>query len=354
MQFEELLVSEDISILQAMEKLDKCAKKILLVEKKRELLGTITDGDIRRWILKNGDLDKDVKEIMTTSPITLSVSRCHEAHELMRKKKIDAIPIIDENNKIISVSFLNMKEEIELKKKCDNPVVIMAGGKGTRLYPYTKILPKPLIPIGDIPIVERVINNFKEYGCRSFYMSVNHKKNMIMSYFNDLDKDYEIIYVEEDRPLGTGGSLSLLKERLLDTFFVSNCDTLINADYTDILRHHKEQKNKMTIVVSLRETVIPYGVIKVNDEGSMKSAIEKPSYSHLVNTGMYVIEPDLLKLIPSNMLYNLPDLAQECVKIEEKVGVYPVSQGSWLDMGQLEEMDNMLNQLGITIEGERL
>ena len=347
MDFEELLVSEEITILQAMEKLDRSAKKILLVERDRELLGTVTDGDIRRWILGKGDLDGSINEVMNTSPITLNVSKSHEAYELMKEKKVEAIPIVDEKKNIVSISFWNMKDEVKSKEKFNVPVVIMAGGKGTRLYPYTKILPKPLIPIGDVPIVERIIDNFKEFGCQKFYMTINHKKNMIMSYFNEIDKDYDLTYIEEEKPLGTGGSLSLIKERVKETFFVSNCDTLLNADYVDIFKFHKGQKNKITMVASLRETVIPYGVITLNDEGHMEKITEKPIYNHLINTGVYVIEPDLLHLIPENMSYNLPDLAKRCIENNEKVGVYPVSQCSWLDMGQLKEMENMLHQLRV-------
>lgn len=344
MHLEELLVSEETTVMQAMEKLDSSAKKILLVEKDRKLLGTITDGDIRRWILKKGDLNASVNRIMTTSPVTLSMSRSHEAYELMKLKKIEAIPIVDHENNIVSISFWNMKKEVISSEKINIPVVIMAGGKGTRLYPYTKILPKPLIPIGDIPIVERIINNFKEFGCSEFYMTIHHKKNMIMSYFNEIEKEYELNYVIEERPLGTGGSLSLIRNKLKETFFVSNSDTLLQADYADILKFHREKKYKMTIVASLKEVAIPYGVIKLNDDGDMEKIVEKPTYNHLINTGLYLIEPELLHLIPDNMFYNLPDLIMKCIAGGIKVGVYPVGQNSWLDMGQLEEMKKMLNQ----------
>ena len=347
MNFEELLISEETTVVQAMERLDKSAKKILLVQKNKKLLGTITDGDIRRWILKKGDLNCTVDKIMKTSPITLNSFNKHEAYSLMKRKKIEAIPIVDEENVILSVFFVNMEPNETPTKKINSPVVIMAGGKGTRLYPYTKILPKPLIPIGDIPIVERIINNFREYGCNRFYMTINHKKNMIMSYFSEIEKEYELTYVEEEKPLGTGGSLSLLQECLEETFFVSNCDTLLYANYTEILTFHKKQKNKMTIVASLRETVIPYGVIMPNEEGGMESIEEKPSFNHLVNTGMYVIEPELLCMVPNESFYELPDLAKECIGDGKKVGIYPVSQSSWLDMGRFEEMENMLHQLGI-------
>ena len=347
MDFIDMLISQDTTIIKAMEKLDETAKKILLVESNGKLVGTVTDGDIRRWILKKGDLNNSVVKVMKTNPITLHEFQSDQAQSIMKQKKIGAIPIVDKNNLIQSVIFWNDVGKDEKKQKVNIPVVIMAGGKGTRLYPYTKILPKPLIPIGDIPIIERIINNFAEFGSNDFFLTVNHKKGMIKSYFNELNRDYNIQYVEEDKPLGTGGSLSLLVGIISETFFVSNCDVLIEADYVDILDFHNKQKNKMTIVASLRETVIPYGVIELGDNGAMKKSVEKPTYSHLINTGMYVIEPDLLDIIPKNTFYDLPTLAEKCINGGAKVGVYPVGQKSWLDMGQLEEMDNMLRQLGI-------
>jgi len=343
----DMLISEDTTVIQAMEKLDKTAKKIVLVEREGKLRGTVTDGDIRRWILKKGDLNDSVTKVMKTNPITLHESQNDQAQIIMKKKSIEAIPLVDKYNLIKSVIFKNDVVKDEEKKKMNTSVVIMAGGKGTRLYPYTKILPKPLIPIGDIPIIERIINNFTECGCNDFFLTVNHKKGMIKSYFNELNHDYSIQYIEEDKPLGTGGSLSLLCGTISETFFVSNCDVLIYADYTDILDFHNEQKNKMTVVASLRKTVIPYGVIELGDNGAMKNSVEKPIYSHLINTGMYIIEPGLLEIIPKDTFYDLPNLAEKCIEIGEKVGVYPVGQKSWLDMGQIEEMENMLNQLGV-------
>ena len=346
MDFKDMIISEITTIINAMKKLDETARKILFVENNKKLVGTVTDGDIRRWILKKGDLKSSVESVMKTNPITLSESRCDQAKDIMKQKRIEAIPVVDKDNQIKSVIFWNdiVKDE---KRKENTPVVIMAGGKGTRLYPYTKILPKPLIPIGDIPIIERIINNFVEFGSKDFFLTVNHKKGMIKSYFNELNRDYNVQYVEEDEPLGTGGSLSMLSGIISETFFVSNCDILIDADYTDVLDFHTKQENKMTIVASLRETVIPYGVIELGDNGSMKKAVEKPTYSHLINTGMYVIEPELLDIIPKKTFYDLPTLAEKCINNGKKVGVYPVGQKSWLDMGQLEEMDNMLRHLGI-------
>lgn len=349
MEFENLIVDENISIREAIKKLDICAKKILLVLEGVKLKAVLTDGDIRRWILKNGDLEVPIKLIMNSNPVYLHVDDKNKAKDLMKKNFIEAIPLVNEDKVLKSIIFWNDESEKKLNyfKKIENPVVIMAGGKGARLYPYTKILPKPLIPIGETPIVERIINKFTEYGCNDFYLTVNYKKNMIKSYFNDLERGYNISYVEEDKPLGTGGSLYLLKGVINKTFFVSNCDVLIDANYSDILRHHKDKGNKITMVTSLKHFTIPYGVIYLNEDEKVREIVEKPELTYLVNTGMYVIEPEAINDIPENQFYNLPDLYEYYMKLGEKVGVYPISEGAWMDMGQIDEMKDMITRLGV-------
>ena len=344
---EELMIFYSNTIKEVLAKLDYTAKKILFViDEDKRLLGTVTDGDVRRWILKNGDLRLSVKNIMNKKPIYLEQKEEKNALVIMKEKKINAIPILDNKKNIIKIIFLN--EEINVdssKKEIDCPVVIMAGGLGTRLYPYTKILPKPLIPIGDTPIVERIINKFSLYGGKNFYLSVNYKKNMIKSYFNELDKDYNVDFVDEDKPLGTGGSLSLLKGKINKTFFLSNCDILIDADYEQILKYHKETGNKITVVSSLKNFTIPYGIFKLNEHGEINKIEEKPEYAYLINTGMYVIEPEVIDDIPNNQFFNLPDILEVYMKKGVKVGVYPISDKAWMDMGQIEEMKDMIERI---------
>ena len=217
------------------------------------------------------------------------------------------------------------------------PVVIMAGGKGTRLYPYTKILPKPLIPIGDIPIMERIIDKFRDVGVTDFYATVNYRKNMIKSYFTDMVKDYEIKYVEENQPLGTAGSLRLIEEEFEQPFIVTNCDILIHADYEDVYRYHRESGNELTIVSALKNIVV-------------QSMEEKPKLSYFVNTGMYILNPELKKEIPEDTFYHMTDLTDKLLKENRKVGMYPISEDSFLDMGEFEEMHRMEKKLDLKSE----
>nr|WP_072990753.1 nucleotidyltransferase family protein [Clostridium cavendishii] len=342
------MISELDTIKEALVRLDYTAKKILFVtDAEKKLLGTVTDGDIRRWILRNGDLNSNIEEVMNRNPVYLEEVNEDEALSIMLEKTIDSVPILDERKNIIKIIFLNeqLDEEIIKKSNINSPVVIMAGGLGTRLHPYTKILPKPLIPIGDTPIIERIVNKFNSYGCKDFYLTVNYKKNMIKSYFNELEKNYAINYIEEDKPLGTGGSLSLLKGKINETFFVSNCDILIDTHYDEILKYHKEKGNKVTIISSLKNFVIPYGVFRLDKEGEINKIEEKPEYSYLINTGMYVLEPEVINDIPDNTFFNLPDILEIYMKKNVKIGVYPISEKAWMDMGQINEMQDMIDRI---------
>ncbi|MEG0308648.1 MAG: nucleotidyltransferase family protein [Clostridium sp.] len=344
----ELTISRYVNVRETMKRLDETAKGILFVVDDEEILcGSVTDGDIRRWILKNGSMDENIESVMNNYPIYSEEKDDDELIRIMVDKSINAIPIVDVNRRILDIKFFKTKLHTKNARKSlkDIPIVIMAGGLGTRLYPYTKILPKPLIPIGDTPIVERIMNKFTNYGVKDFYLTVNYKKGMIKSYFNDIEKSYEVQYIEEDKPLGTGGSLSLLKGKIKNTFFVSNCDILIDTDYQSILTHHKEKKNKITVVASVKNFQVPYGVFKLSDEGNISDIQEKPEYTYLINTGMYVIEPEVLNDIPDNEFYNLPDIVESYMKKGVSVGVYPISEHSWMDMGQISEMKDMVERI---------
>ena len=199
MNYKSLLIDKSITIKDTIKALDKGAKKVVIVTEDDKLVGIVTDGDIRRWILKNGDLQENVSEVMNDSPVYLDYIYKDNAKKVMIDKSIECLPLVDDKKRIVDIIFLNDGLNINNFEKIDIPVVIMAGGQGTRLYPYTKILPKPLIPIEDIPIVERVINRFNDYGCKSFYLTVNYKKNMIKAYFNEIDRDYDVFYIEEEK-----------------------------------------------------------------------------------------------------------------------------------------------------------
>ncbi len=344
-----------MTIVDAMAKIDSNAKGILfIIDGQGSLCGCITDGDIRRWIMGAGDIHVSVCEAMARSPRYLFYEERAKAGSVIRKNSIRALPILDRERCIIDIILDNESgnQSILSKKKdlSDVPVVIMAGGKGTRLYPYTKILPKPLIPIGDTPIVERIINRFVEYDISKYYMTLNHKKGMIKSYFENLDTVYEIKYVEEPKPLGTAGSIKLIPDALDKPLFVTNCDVLILTDYSDIYDYHVNSGNEITIVSALKNITVPYGVIHVGDNGNIQSIDEKPRLSYFVNTGMYVINPETIGLIPDDTIFHMTHLVDEVMKKGGKVGMYPVSEDSFLDMGEFGEMERMEEKLNIVSE----
>jgi dTDP-glucose pyrophosphorylase len=337
--------TKDMNIVEAMQKIDENGKGILyILNSKGQLSGSVSDGDIRRWIITTGNLQGSVRDIMKKDPKCLSEEAKDKAGKLMSIESVRSVPIINEHRKIVDIIFI---EDIHRRRRKKNkslngiPVIIMAGGKGTRLYPYTKILPKPLIPIGEIPILERIINRFCSFGADEFYITVNYKKEMIKSYFKDLNSSYTIHYVEEGKPLGTAGGISLIRDKLQGPIIITNCDIMIEADYAAVLERHKSSGDAITIVSSLKNTVIPYGVLYTSEEGVVSSLDEKPSLSYLINTGMYVIDAEYLNMIPEDTIYNMTDLIDDFMKQGKKVGVFPISENSFLDMGQFEELRKM-------------
>ena len=343
MQMEELLkflTYQDATVVDALQKIDKNAQGILfVVDKDDRLIGSITDGDIRRWLIKTGDLQAEISSLMNKTPKFLYSYNMGDYREFLKRYSIRTAPVLSATNEVVDIVFSG--EGYEAKEKDTDtlknvPVVIMAGGKG---------LPKPLIPIGDIPIMERIIDKFRDYGVTNFYATLNYKKNMIKSYFADVMQNYTLKYVEEDEPLGTAGSLHLIEDEFDGPIIVTNCDIMIHADYADIYKHHIKSGNELTIVSALKNIVVPYGVIKSKEDGVITGMEEKPKLSYFVNTGMYVLNPELLKEIPKDTFYHMTDLSNDLLFQDRKVGMYPISEDSFLDMGEFEEMRRMEQKL---------
>lgn len=347
---DQFLGTTTMTIVEAMQQIDKNAKGILfIVDDICKLVGCLTDGDIRRWLIKTGSLHSLVTEAMNRTPYSVLRDEAAHAESLMREKSIFAIPIVDETGQVTDIIFEDKQINNEALQKStisgNVPVVMMAGGKGTRLYPYTQILPKPLIPVGDLPIAEHIINGFCEYGCKDFYLIVNHKKNMIKAYFSEVEKDYNISYADEYEPLGTGGGLSLLKGQIHEPFIFTNCDTLIVEDFSEIYKYHKKQKNVVTMICSLKNYKIPYGVINMGNGGQIESMEEKPTVSFFTNTGCYIVEPEVIDDIPENTVMGFPTLIEKYKKEGKKVGVYPINESSWMDMGEMDALEAMRKRL---------
>lgn len=335
------VISESDSLKHALEQLDKAIVKVLFVVNKETFVAALTDGDVRRAILAGALLETTVSQIANYHPEFLEYDDEDVAKKIIHEKEISALPVLDKEKKIQKVYIIGENKQKKYTEKLNIPVVIMAGGLGTRLYPYTKILPKPLIPVADIPISERIIQSFQKIGCKEFHMVVNYKKNMIKSYFNDLDCNYIIHFWDEEVPLGTGGGLYLLKGSINDTFILTNCDILILDDVRKIVKHHKEKKNKVTMVCSLKNFEIPYGIVNFSEGGEISSFEEKPHMSFFTNTGYYILEKEVFEYIHPNERIGMPDIIDRMRTAGEKVGIYPISENSWLDMGQFDTMESM-------------
>ncbi len=350
-EISKFLGNKEMTIMDALGVIDANTWGVMyVVDEEERLVGCITDGDVRRGLMQRGDLSMKISEIMNSSPRYVHEKARNTAVKIMADSRITSLPILDDNHHITDIILFNTKVDAVLRKAralSDYAVIIMAGGEGTRLQPYTKILPKPLIPIGDVPIIERVIEQFYSFGVSKFFVTVNFKKKMIESYFAESDSRYDISYVEENKPLGTAGSIRLIKEEVSQPIFVTNCDILIDSDYELIMDFHKKSGNMMTVVASMKNITIPYGVIHLEKEGVLGGIKEKPKLSYLINTGMYVINPEVIDYIPEDTFFHMTDLIQKIVDDGKKVSVYPVSEEAFMDMGEFEEMRKMEEKLKI-------
>ncbi len=348
-----LLIPSDTTLKQYMQRLNETAVKILFVtDEQGKLIGTVTDGDIRRGIINGRQLTVPIREIMTKRFMSIKEGDPNlqeKARGLMKENLIEHIPVVNESGLITDVvswvDYLGSSGKEYKQSTLQNTVVIMAGGKGTRLDPFTKILPKPLIPIGNKPIIEHIMDYFYKNGFSKFILILNYKKEMIKMYFSENKQPYELEYVDEADYYGTAGGLSLLKGRLNDTFVVTNCDTILKGDHRDFFNWHRERLNKLTIVGSHREVTVPYGVLNMSN-GLLAGIDEKPKYDLFINTGTYVFEPDVLDLINKNEYIDMDKLINKAREAyQDRVGVYP-HWGGWFDIGQWDEYRKTIKYMG--------
>jgi len=347
----DITIHPQATIKEAMEAMGKASEKVLLVvDDEQVLLGALSDGDIRRHILGGGDLAGTIQDAYQTDPIFVFQDNydIERIKQILTKNRIGLIPILHKNRKIVDfvtweTVFGNNKDSE--KQRLDVPVVIMAGGKGTRLEPFTKILPKPLIPVGGKPVVDHIIDRFRDYGISEFYLTIHHMSKIIRAYFEEKGPDYSIGFAEENESRGTAGSLKLLADKLNKPFFVSNCDIVIETDYADLYRFHLQNRHDITLVASAKQFNIPYGICELNGGGSLERIEEKPEYNFLVNAGMYILNPTVLELIPDNQLFHITHLIDKIKENGGQIGVYPVSENAWVDVGQWAEYRKALKMI---------
>jgi dTDP-glucose pyrophosphorylase len=323
---------------------------IAVVDDDEMVQGIITDGDFRRAIMHGVELDKPCASIMNAEYFSLKSNYAiSDVKSIFKTTKYEHIPIIESGQllDILTPDIMLHDDKMEVAEthSINIPAVIMAGGLGSRMDPFTRILPKPLIPIGDKSMLEIIMGEYEKYNVSKYYISINHKGDMIKAYLSDKNDNGKISFIEERVPLGTAGALKYLDGMIDTPFFVSNCDIIIKDNYYKIYKHHSDNNNVLTLVASMRHYEIPYGVCEVKNGGELKAFVEKPKNDYLVNTGMYVLNPEILAYIPREKYFNMTHLIDAIRDAGLKVGVYPVSERSYIDVGEWPEYRNAVNRL---------
>lgn len=336
-------IAPEMTLLQAIKRMDEIRCKLLLVMDGGFFKGLISIGDVQRAIIRNVPLNETVASVLRDDIV---VCRADDPESKIRSEMLRCraafMPLINEDGSLAAVVFWEdyFADDV-IRRKTSSlqlPVVIMAGGTGSRLRPLTNILPKPLLPFGETTIVETIMDRFVHAGCNKFLMSLNYKAALVRHYFAERNNSaYELNFFEEGKPLGTAGSLSIIANSLKTSFFVSNCDIVIEQELDEVWQYHQANKNELTIVAALKHVKLAYGSLVTGENGLLKELSEKPEWVFKVNSGVYILEPHLLAMIPQNEFYNMTDLIDAVVKRGGRVGVFPVSEGSWSDIGNWED-----------------
>jgi len=331
--WEKSLCYKNLTIKQVIRKMQKNSLRIaLIVNKEKKLLGTITDGDVRRGILKNISLNDKGSKIMNNKPRSVydDVTK-KEILNLIRSKDFLHMPIINKNKKVVGLHTL---QSLTTQNKFHNPVVLMAGGYGRRLLPLTKKVPKPLIKVADKSIIELIIRHLAEQGFVNFYISTFYKHYLLKKKLGSGNKyGVKISYLTERKPLGTAGSLSLIKKKYKNIpFIVMNADLLTKLDFAELLEFHKKNKSIATVCVRDFNYKIPYGVIK-SKKNVLQSIEEKPKINHFVSAGIYILNYSVIKKIKKNQFLNMPTLIQRLINNKRKIFTFPIYE-YWNDIGR--------------------
>jgi len=344
------LVNSDVTLEQAIDVLDKAALRIaLVVDSSDKLLGTLTDGDVRRALLKHMPLETPVSQVMNTQPKTAEQSWTEsrilavmEQHELLQ------LPLVDKNRRIMGLANLH---DMLNKHRHENPVFLMAGGFGTRLRPLTNNCPKPMLKVGDKPILEQILLNFVEAGFHRFYISTHYMPEVIRDYFGDGEKwGVSIQYVHEEEPLGTGGALGLLPHDDIDLpLFVMNGDLLTSLNLHSFLEFHETHNGVATMCVREYEHQVPYGVI-TSDGTRIKSMVEKPVHRFFVNAGIYLLDPTLVKSVEPGTRIDMPTLLEKQIEGGKAVNMFPIHE-YWLDIGRIDDFRRAQTEVTGLING---
>ena len=357
--FKHLCIVKDATMLQAMEQMDRVRHKLLMVMDGNSFIGLISIGAIQRAIVRGASPKEGIAAHLRDDIVLCTTADSEEKiKEEMLRCRAEYMPIIQPRN---TRNTRNLDEVVDvvfwedvfgermgtavLVRKYDMPVVVMAGGEGTRLRPLTNILPKPLLPIGKKTIIEAIMDKFVDIGCRRFFISLNYMADTIERYLTEHnDGRYEFTFFREDCPMGSGGSLSLIRDKIDEPFFVTNCDNILQQDLTEIIEVHRQNKNEMTVVAAVKSMRLPYGNLVVGKDEQVVKVEEKPEFLFRVNTGVYVMEPKLMNEVPDGRYFPITDLMNKIIARNGKVGCFPITDGSWCDIGNWEDYTRMLGR----------
>lgn len=348
-RIQKLMVDSGKTIIQTMKMMDDARTKSLLVFEWDRFVGMITNGDLQRAIIANKPFNTPISTLIDNANKKYA-RQCDDIQQIkdwMKEVRAEYMPVLDAEGNLTDIIFwddvLSDTKAEDNRPKIDLPVVIMAGGKGTRLKPITNVIPKPLVPVGDKTILEEIMDQFEGIGCQKFYMSVNYKSDIMRFYLDQLEHHYDIDFFEETKPLGTIGSVSLLKGKISTPFFVSNCDIIIDQDYRDVYEYHQNNHNDLTIVTAVKSFRIPYGVIETGEDGLMTGLQEKPEQTYMINTGVYILNSEMIDEIPEGEFFHITHLMEKIKARGGRIGCFPVSEHAWKDMGEWPEYLKMIN-----------
>ncbi|MDP0561659.1 MAG: nucleotidyltransferase family protein [Candidatus Endonucleobacter sp. (ex Gigantidas childressi)] len=331
----DIIVNEETSIIDVLEIIDKSSKQLVIVtDKDQKLLGTLSDGDVRRALLRNVSLTESIKNIYFKTPTIANVndSKGHLIN-ICTVKKIHQIPIVDNDGNLVGLEVL---DELISKKTKKNKVVLMVGGLGTRLKPLTETTPKPMLHVGCKPLLQTIVEKFADDGFTNIVMCVNYKSDVIRDYFGDGSRfGVNIEYIQEEQRMGTAGALGLLKEKPTEPFFVMNGDLLTNVNFEQFLEYHIENYSLATMCVREYDLQVPYGVVNVTD-GKVTSIKEKPTHSFFVSAGIYILDPQCIDFIAQGEFYDMPTLFEKLISSNKNVIPFLLRE-YWLDIGEMDE-----------------
>jgi len=340
--YKDILLSPGSTIREALEVIDSGAIKIgVVVDENEKLLGTVTDGDIRRGILNSLSLDDAIDSVICKTPVVCKIDDSKEKIlEIAVDKKLYQIPIIDSTGKLIGIEEV---DELLKPKYKRSKVVLMTGGLGTRLRPLTNKTPKPMLKVGDKPLLESIILGFKKYGFTEIILSVSYKSEIIENYFGDGSNfGVNIKYIHENKRMGTAGALNFMRELLSEPFFVMNGDLLTNINFEHMMDYHVENSSVATMGVREYDFQVPYGVVKSKGV-HIKSIVEKPVHNFYVSGGVYILDAKVLDFVPENEFFDMPSLFEKVIDKNLKCISFPIRE-YWLDIGRMEEFEKANNE----------